>query len=134
MLALCYVEYHGLNKPWESLTNLLKVNESSKRNRDIEYATYCFSKLIERDFSSKEMKLQSVNDNHIETVELIAYERDFEIFLGLILEGTMQQHLFWENIISSRPEQDKFDKYSFKIQKTNSKLESKYKLLSLHTY
>jgi hypothetical protein len=53
---MCYIYYHGLNKPWEALTNLLRVSEYSKSNRDIEFAAYCFSKLIEQDFFNFEKK------------------------------------------------------------------------------
>jgi len=112
MLTMCYIYYHGLNKPWEALTNLMKVSEFSKQSRDLEYATYCFSKLIEQDFSNSDRRHQSVNDDHIPTEEIIAFEQDFERFLGLLMKGTLEQHKFWENLRSQTPEQDKFDKAS----------------------
>lgn len=50
------------------------------------------------------MQILESNDEHIVTKEILGFEKDFEKFLGLIMEGTKQQYSFWDNIRSPQPD------------------------------
>jgi hypothetical protein len=64
-LVLSQIQYHGLKKVWNSLQNLVMINDSKTQKKFMEIGSYTLSKVIETGFAKKETQSSSINKSFI---------------------------------------------------------------------
>lgn len=107
-LFISYLLYYGLNKPWEALHNLIGLNQTKSKNTEIAHAAYRFSQEIQRKMLKNEKERNQSKEAFFRTEEITRFEKDFRIFIELIVVGVTYLNYFWALLASDIPDHNKF--------------------------